>query len=428
MIPDTPAARPRRWAPLGLVLAVLAAGLPACSTRVRKLSNGNAADVLFHDILGQDRNADYYYSLLRDSHDASSEEFRYRKADDPFLVDKNVDAAEKLGSASFARLEGQAMTVVILSHMLLEDPAAMARTNAATSLTKIGLRLPRYVDPHAAHRPVERGDQLLAAIRELDGMHDEKGALRHPSMAARRLQIVQDMRAFHILELEIARDSLKPFFTRDYLIDATEPTLRSAIDTALVQRMDRLVRLALRAGLDAPVDHTRRQAVIGLKSLSDRGAESAVLARLQIETNWQVRSEAIEYLGKLASVDGVEVLIAMLDAPDPTIRHKARQALVRIAGRDLGRRRAAWTSWARQRFPDRFREEPEPADEAPGPQPPEPSPDGPVTPGPDEGPLPPAPEEEPLPPAPREDGPLPPAPSGDPQMPFPADPGTGGTR
>ena len=304
---------------LPLVGVLLVAGtLAGCSTRVRKLSNGNAADVLFHDILGQSRNPDYYYSLLRDSHDQQSENFEYRSAEDKFLVDKNVDAAEKLGSANFARLEGQAMTVVILSHMLLEDPAAMARTNAASSLTKIGLRLPRYPE-QGLQMPVERGDQFLIALRELDGMHDEQGRLRHPSHAQRRNQVLQTIGQYNILDMEIARDSLKPFFTRDYLIDATEPRTRALIDTALVRRMDRLIRLALRAGLEAPVHHTRRQAVIGLKTLSDRGAEPAVLARLQIETNWQVRAESIEYLGKLASVDGLAILIAMLDAPDPSI-------------------------------------------------------------------------------------------------------------
>ena len=413
---------------LGLLLACLALlfALPACSSRVRKLSSGGAMDVLLYDILGQSRNPDYYYSLLRDSHDPESDKYEYRPADDKFLVDKNVDAAEKLGAAQFARLEGQAMTVVILSHMLLEDPAAMARTNAASSLTKIGLRLPRYPEP-AYQPPIERGTQLLAAIRELDAMHNER-ALRHPSYAQRRLQLVQEIGQYHILDLEIARDSLKLFFTRDYLIDATDSQLRAAADTALVRRTDRMVRLALRAGLDSPVAHTRRQAVIGLKILSDRGAESTVLARLQIESDWQVRSEAIEYLGKLASVDGLAVLIAMLDAPDPSIRHKSRQALVRIAGRDYGKRRAVWTQWARQRFPDRFREQPERDEEdendqaRPGgaaPTPPAPDDEAPLPPAPDDGPLPPAPEDDtPLPPAPI-DEPLPPAPIDNPSQPQP---------
>ena len=400
-----------------VALAMVCALTAGCSARTRKLSTGGATDVLFHDILGQDRNPDYYYSLLRDSHDPNSEAFAYRTGEDKFLVDKNVDAAEKLGHAEFARLEGQAMAVVILSHMVLEDPAALARTNAATSLTKIGLRLPRYGTAQPG-QPVERGERLLASIRQLDAMHNEQGQLRHPSYQARVRTMVQAVGHYNVLDLEVARNAVKPFFTRDYLIDATDPALRTATDTALVMRMERLIRLALRAGLDDPVSHTRRQCIIGLKTLNDRGAEASVLGRMQIESDWQVQAEAIEYLGKLASVDGLAVLVDTLNAPDPTLRHKSRQALIRVAGRDYGPHRSRWLTWARARFPDHFREreavDPPPAGlpgTGPGPSAgvaPTPD-DGPLPPAPDDGPLPPVPDEGPLPPVP-DDGPLPPAP------------------
>jgi hypothetical protein len=330
-------------------VALVALLLAACSTSQKKLSDDSSViDGLVHDVLGIDRNPGYYYELVRDSHDP--ETFRYRPSEDEFLIDKNVDAVQKLGGADFARLEGQAQVVDKLSDVLLEDPSALAQANAANSLTRMGVKLPQY----RSRGLEERGDVFLALLQEMDAMHAAGGAMRtNPGWARTRLvQILDTIGRFEMATLILAKSTLKPFFTRDYLIDATDSAVRQAADTALVRRMGEVIRLALRSAVDADEPFVREEAIRGLKTLGDRSAEDAVLARLAVEANWRVRAEAVEYLGRAGGQEGVAVLLPLLDDPDPTLRHKARQALTRLAGRDLGFRRRTWTRWAHARFPE----------------------------------------------------------------------------
>jgi HEAT repeat protein len=172
---------------------------------------------------------------------------------------------------------------------------------------------------------------------------------------------------FEMRTLGLAKDALKPFYVRDYLVDASDPAVRQAADTALVKRMGEVIRLGLRAALDASVPYVREEAVRGLKVLGDRSALDAVLARLAIETNWRVRAEAVEYLGRTGGADAVRALLPLLEDPDPTIRHKTRQALTRLAGRDLGFRRRTWQRWAEARHPELIQREVGTDEDADGP-------------------------------------------------------------
>ena len=155
---------------IGLALPVLA--LAACSSRYTKLSaGGSATDVLFYDMLNRDRDPRYYYSLIRNSH--REKDFCYEcAAGDPYLVDKNVDAVQRLGHANFGRLEGIAEVVELFSEVIMEDRAALARSSAATSLTEIGLKLPSYT-----YRPVpDDGTRLLALMQQIDAIYTRCGA------------------------------------------------------------------------------------------------------------------------------------------------------------------------------------------------------------------------------------------------------------
>jgi hypothetical protein len=332
---------------LGAALAL--ALLAGCSSSRQKLSNNNSVvDVIVYEVFRVDRNPSYYFEMVRDSHD--TERFGYQRSDDPFVIDKNVDAVQKLGQAEYARLEGQAQVVVLLTDVLLEDPAALAQANAANSLTRMGLKLPQY----RSRGLEERGDRFLALLQEMDRMHAAaaRGRTTLAASRGRLLQILETMGNFEMSTLILAKDTLKPFYTRGYLIDQTDPALRQAIDTALTKRMAEVIRFALRAAVDAPTPFVREEAIRGLKTLVDRGGEDAVLSRLVVETNWRVQAEAVEYLGRSGSMEAVAALLPMLDHSDPTIQHKARQSLTRIAGRDLGFRRKTWTRWAHQRHPE----------------------------------------------------------------------------
>ena len=59
--------------------------------------------------------------------------------------------------------------------------------------------------------------------------------------------------------------------------------------------------------------------------------------------------------------DGVRPVVLM---PDPAIVHKTRQALTRIAGKDLGIRTRTWKRWAHQRHPELAQREREAQEEA----------------------------------------------------------------
>ncbi len=404
-----------------------------CSTRSKKLGGGSFTDTLIYDVLAQDRDPDYYYTLVKNNHDTRRERGAYLSTQDPFLVDKVVDAIQKLGDVQYSRLEGQAQVVVLLGEVMADDPSAMAQTHAANTLTKLALKMPPYDAP--ATGTEERGDTFLALVREMDGLHDENGAPRDATSVQRTTQIVTTIGDADIKRAKLARDALRPFATRDFLIDAKDPELRRAIDTALVKRMRRSIELSLQEALEAPSDHVRRESVLGIKLLGDESAMEAVLARMEVEHDWQVRAEAVEYLGKMGTAEGVAALLPILDDEDPTLRHKSRQALTRIAGRDYGRRRATWARWASARYPqlaesliddgeeredddERAREDdqPERDDRPPGPPAPVEGPGGS-----NDEPLPPL--ETPVPPAP---GRGPPIADRQPPLPTLDDPGAMG--
>jgi hypothetical protein len=336
---------------VGLLGAALMAGLGTggCSSRYKKLSSGGSAmDVLVYDLLGQDREPRYYYDLLRRSHDEST--WCYNCGADPFLVDKNIDAVERLGDASITRIEGQAQVVSLLVDMLVEDRSALARAAAARSLGKIAARLPNHPPPQVP----DRGERFLALLQELDALHAPNGQGRPttPGARARMAQIVTQIGDLRLEDFTASKSAARFFWSRPFLIQEAEPTMRATIDTAVARRTDSLIAQALRAAVEDPVPEVRRDAIIALQTLGDVTAADAVIERLEREPNWLVRLEAVEYLGIVGSGPAAATLIPLLDDPEASVRHKSRQALVRIAGQDLGMRRETWAAWARNRWPD----------------------------------------------------------------------------
>jgi hypothetical protein len=342
-----PASAARAACVLPFLLAVASWG--GCSSQQKKLAdpNGSVLDNLVYGTLGLDRDTTYYYRVVTNSHTPG--DFRYRRSEDRFLVDKNVDAVQRLGQARYARLEGEAQVIALLMNVLHKDPSSLARAHGANSLTRLAAKLPAY----RSAGPVERGGRFLALLQELDGLHAAGGAATtNPAWARRRtVALLRALGDLDIQDARLAQSALKPFITRDYLIDATDRDVREASDTALVKRMGQAARLALRDGVNDPVAFVREESIRGLKTLDDRSAEPVVLARLRVESDVRVRAEAVEYLGRGAGPDAVEALLARLEDGDPSVAYKAREALTRIAGRDLGFRRATWTRWAEARYP-----------------------------------------------------------------------------
>ncbi len=330
------------------IVAVVLAVAPGCSSQAKKVSGGGGiTDVLMYDVLGRQRSPTYYHEVLRDSHDR--DRFCYRCTEDPFLIDKSIDAAQKLGDAQFARARGPG------------DRRGPAHRGAARRSVAVGTGQRRELahqdgieDSALRRKPgvPETGERFLRLVQEMDAMHPE--GVRRPGEPARRrlLAILTEIGRFEIDDVVVAKNSLVPFSSRAYLIDESDPAVRTAIDTALSRRLRGLIHVALESAVQAPHAWTREEAIRGLKTLNDDGAQDAVLAQLEVETNWRVRSEAVEYLGRIGTPEAVQRLLPMLEDQETTIRHKSRQALVRIAGRDYGIRRRAWTRWAKSRYPN----------------------------------------------------------------------------
>ena len=333
---------------VALALFVLL-GAGAC-TRTKKLSGEDTSllEDFRYGVLGLDRDAQGYYAIVRSTHDGQLS--GYRVTPDKFLIDKSVDAVQRLGKLTYDRLEGQAQVMDLLADVTLEDPSALAQANAANSLTRLAVRLPAVT----VRLVPERGDRLPALLRELDRLYAAGGpASRDPAGSTRRaVQIVDEVGTFQLPTVALAKDALKPLYTRAYLVQTADGPLRSATDRALVLRMHELARLALRGAVVAETNYVREEAVRGLKTLRDRAAETLILRRLESEPDGRVRAEIVEYLGITDSAAGVGALLPLLDDGDPTLRHKARQSLTRIAGRDLGFRRVTWTRWALARHPE----------------------------------------------------------------------------
>lgn len=337
-------ARRARWLPL--VTAGLLLGLGACSDTQKKLSSGSPSDVLLYEVLQQERPTSYYYGVVRDSHDP--DRFCYRCTDDPYLVDKSIDAVTQLGDAPYARLEGQAVVVGKLAEVLLEDPSVLAQASAANSLTKIAAKLPDYPQ----RGPEDGGARVIQLLQAMDGLHDENGARRPGAAASQQLgQIVTQLGDLRISDMLLAKESLRPFHNRAYLVDETDPQLRAAIDTALTKRLRAVIRVGLISAVPSSSEWVRADAVRGLKTLGETEGLTPVLQQLEIESHWQVRAEMVEYLGRVGGASAVAALLPLLDDSDPSVRHKSRTALTRIAGQDLGRRQRAWRRWAERRYP-----------------------------------------------------------------------------
>jgi HEAT repeat protein len=164
--------------------------------------------------------------------------------------------------------------------------------------------------------------------------------------------VLRELGDLHTEDVTQAKAWIREFFGREYLRGERDPQMRGAIDTATVKRADALVRLALRLAVDDPAPEVRTDAVRGLKTLGDVASADIVIQRVSHETNWLARLEMIEYLGRIGTGPAVAALIPFVEHPHASARHKARTALARVAGQDLGIRTVTWEEWAKARFPE----------------------------------------------------------------------------
>jgi HEAT repeat protein len=314
-------------------------------------------DSLFYDVLKMDRGTQYYYETVQQAHDPKN--FCYRCSPDPYLADKCVDAIVHLGQAQYARIEGEAQVVLLLSEVLLEDPSALARSEAAVALAALGSRMdvPPGVYVH------DRGDRYLEILKILDGMHDVNGH-RHDDTPGTRQAVaamIDEVGLLQFDDLLTTKNGLKVFPARPYIVNETDPTLRASIERAILRRASALVRASLVAAIEDRNSYVRIDALAGLKAMKDAQAIDAVTGHLaggpdaHPESHPRVRVAMADYLGTVGGLAGpssakaIDALVDLVEDPDGSVRHQARLALAALAGRDLGRGRAVWVAWAASR-------------------------------------------------------------------------------
>jgi len=326
-------------------LAAVMLPLPACSSKLS--TGGGAFEVLAYDLLGMDRGTTYYYETLRSAHERAT--FDYKATEDPFLADKCVNAILKLGEASYSRLEGQVQVIVLLAEVAVEDPISLAKIEAYEALAKMALRLP--VVPAAPHP--ERGDQFLALLKELDGLHDEQGRRRSDTPATRQRVsfVVEQIGAFDLPTYQLVKSGASWFPSRKYITQETAPDLRDVFDRAMVRRSRALILSTLEGGILEAQPFVRRSAVQGLKILAYAPALPGVVERIPLESSPVVRGEITEYLATIGGAAAAEALVGMIEDDDPSVRWKARNALTRLSGTDLGREKDAWQAWVERGVP-----------------------------------------------------------------------------
>lgn len=319
----------------GTLSLLLALTMVGCA-RAKKLSSEDTSlfEDLQHGVLGIDRNAEEYYQIVRATRASG-----YPVTTDKFLIDKNVDAVQRLGKLTYERRESQAQVMDLLADVLADDPSALARTNAANSLTRLAARLPAT----EVRRRSAGAAELRGLVRSLDAQSAGGG---------RAVSLVDQLGTLELPTAGLAREALRPLYTRRFLLETNDAALRQAVQRALDVRMRDVARHALREAIASDTAYLREEAVRGLKTLRDTGAQPAVLRQLAREHEVRVQAEIIEYLGTIPSSASVAALLPLLENPDPTLKLKARQAMTRIAGRDLGFRRVTWTRWALARYPD----------------------------------------------------------------------------
>jgi hypothetical protein len=340
-------ARPPRRAGLSLGVVTLCLGALASGGCSRKLSRGgNAMEVITYDILGMERGTSEYYQIVLDAHDRKT--FCYRCTDDTYLADKSLDAIYRLGNARYARLEGEAQVILLLSDVLIEDKIASARNMAAGSLTRLALRLPEVPGPSVP----DRGDRFLGLVKELDALHDENGRRRSDTPATRQRvrAVVEEIGSLDFARLQDTKNALKYFPGRAFVTQETDPALREVFDRTMARRSRAVVLASLQGKIDDPVPHVRQAVVQGLKTLGAARALPDVVQRLEAENHALVKGEMAEYLGAVGGGRAAEALVPLLHDDDGGVRHRAQAALVRLARVDLGRDEAAWDAWRKRTY------------------------------------------------------------------------------
>lgn len=101
-----------------------------------------------------------------------------------------------------------------------------------------------------------------------------------------------------------------------------------------------------RGALEDPAPRVRMAACEAWRKRGGPEAVALLAARVDADTDTDVRLEALRELGALGDASAVSALARALEDPDPAIQYRAVGALKKVSGRDLGDDVNAWRTWA----------------------------------------------------------------------------------
>jgi HEAT repeat protein len=101
-----------------------------------------------------------------------------------------------------------------------------------------------------------------------------------------------------------------------------------------------------RGALEDPEARVRMAACEAWRKRGGPEAVSLLAARVDADTDIDVRLKALKELGSLGDEAAVPALARALEDPDPAVQYRAVGALKDVSGRDLGDDVNAWRAWA----------------------------------------------------------------------------------
>lgn len=215
---------------------------------------------------------------------------------------------------------------------------------------------PKEATPLVPLESLEVSDELKAALRKLNGPHEEdeirdlfdglkdKGAVDALMKALHAQEPnVRSLSAFVLRRMKVQTPELTAEL-KHLLLSDPDPDVRGVIARNLVFYADKETVPAIIEALQKDeVEAVRMHCAWALGDLGDpRGVGPLVQALDDKETD--VRLRAVNSLQRLKARAAIQPLIARLDDANLMVRGRAREALVSITGKDLGHKADAWRS------------------------------------------------------------------------------------
>jgi hypothetical protein len=125
-----------------------------------------------------------------------------------------------------------------------------------------------------------------------------------------------------------------------------EPAFRDVTETAIHRIAPRAIVRCLTSALRDLVDFVRTDAIHGLAAMQPPDAAERIAARLRVDPSPDVRRAGARALGQIAALQAVPDLISALEEDDDSsVRWVAMTSLERIAGESLGLYPEPWQEW-----------------------------------------------------------------------------------